>query len=267
MLASLVDKRDRVPPDRARRTLMAVYQPDHPIDLGVAGAAEVHWHRSRFLRVGRDPLNERLVVLAPTRADGAHLVNTKQEILVHYRVEAQGFAFISLVTSRGLEASGSGVKIPAVRLLPPDEIYYHQRRQAIRIKPSETIPMTIVYRASETATDESIVGVIEDLSTGGARVRFDDFEWQQAEDLQAAVSVGATFTLASEPSLVDFAMNAEVVRTSRQMKPRRSLWLAMKWREPSREDTQALSRFVFVEERAMLRRRRDMLTGGPGRDS
>jgi len=51
----------------------------------------------------------------------------------------------------------------------PDEIDYHQRRQAVRVRLSAAHPLPVSFNASN---EESFDGVIDDISTGGIRARF-----------------------------------------------------------------------------------------------
>lgn len=75
------------------------------------------------------------------------------------------------------------------QLAIPDEIDYHQRRQAVRVRLSAAYPLPVTF---STANVENFEGVINDISTGGIRARF---KKSLAKPLENGLHLSCSFLL------------------------------------------------------------------------
>jgi len=76
---------------------------------------------------------------------------------------------ISIKCHAKIDKFGQDNNIAFYQLAVPDEIDYHQRRQAVRVRLSAAHPLPVTFKASN---GEIFDGVIDDISTGGIRSRF-----------------------------------------------------------------------------------------------
>jgi len=90
----------------------------------------------------------------------------KENPVIQLKAQLDG---ISIKCQAEISEFGQDNNILFYKLAIPDEIEYHQRRQAVRISLSAAHPLPITFNA---VNGESFEGEIKDISIGGIRARF-----------------------------------------------------------------------------------------------
>lgn len=246
---------DALSREEATRRMAAVYQSDGSVELGVAGADQVYWRRSRLVHLV-DLYSDPIVVAAPQAAQGASWLRVGWKVLLYRHEEVGGLAFLTTVVDLGSHESGGGARIPTASLAPAVAVYRYQRRSAVRLTPPE--PVRVACDARSEAGSEVPVegpsGVLEDISRGGACVRFDQYdeEWFEQVPLGAVLRVSLPAPDPDEP----LGLLATVARRLREQGPRGALRLGLRWRSLAPDQRTELAYYVTECERAMLQIRR-----------
>jgi len=250
-----------LPQAEARRILTAVYRPDQPVDIGVPDDDRMCWYRSRLLRMGARATEDPVAILAPFTAEGAPVIHVGQEVLVHFLLEKRGYAFESVVLSRGAERLSEDVSVPSAVLAAPKTLYAFQRREYVRVRPHKVTEVVVRWEPGQASQGDPVVsqvsGYIDDLSQGGSRIRVPDFTTTQNDAVRGVSDVRVEFALSLETREVTMALAGSLVRVSSETQPRRLLWIGLKWQEVTDPQRRALAEFILASEREMLRRRRE----------
>ncbi len=241
--------------EEAREQLMDIYRPDYAIELALTGGGEIKWFRSRFVELP-DPFEKPVLVVAPTDKDGAPLVATGRRLLVYWHTGHSGYAFPTHVVELGMRALESGELQSVAWLSPARSVFRYQRRDFVRVRPVETMHVTVSRQpdAEEPPPGQGLEGVMEDISCGGARIRFDEFSEEDVDQFAAGGCVAVSMTVPPEERTQ--VVLGEIVRRVRESKPRRALWIGLQWRDLSPEKRRLLSAYIGFCEREHLRIRR-----------
>jgi c-di-GMP-binding flagellar brake protein YcgR len=260
MLRQWLDEDMQLTAKQARETLSGVFRPDYAIEIGVYHVNRVHWLRSRFLGFGRSPLTDPVQVLMPINADGTPRLQRGEEVLVYYHVEDHGYAFHSEVTGILREQEQAESDFVTARLDAPGTIYRFQRREFLRIRPTQSIEVQVSWEdPSGSGAPMMSPALLEDVSLGGARVRIDHFDLELADILMTKPDVTVRFTLPPPFADTELCIACETVRSVRELKPRRAIWLGLRWLDLKVYQSRGLSQYVVNEQREMLRKRRDAI--------
>jgi c-di-GMP-binding flagellar brake protein YcgR len=237
-----------------------------PVEVALDSEGDSEYHRSRIIRFPDDPAQPiRLIV--PAAADGTLRFGAGDTILVSVCLEGDfTFAFQSRVQSRFTEPLLSGVSQVVAEITYPGKIYRIQRRRDVRVRLVE-VPQVLVRPATDEGAAVAALkgapglsGAVEDISCGGALLRFSD----PPQGHQLLVETGAEVIVSFQPNELGEALtlDAKVVRRSLQTKPRAVLRAGVEWIGLDRASQRALSGYVTAAERALLRRMRER-AGGP----
>lgn len=249
----------RLDPDSARSIVRRAYDEDVALEVGVTRGRSTSWVRSRFLE-SKDLAKLELAVLTPLNAAGQPQLRQGDDILVYWTLGASGFALLGRVESLGQGVLATGVPTHVTRIAGTS-VYRHQRRQFLRVAPSEALPAEVWF--DDLRHDEwppeglgpGLRGRVEDLSLGGVRLRFESFSEEEYAAYTPQGVVRVSLVLPKYPQL-RFVVG-EVVRVHRESHPRRAFWASLRWRRLTEEQTSALSKYVLEAERQMLRVRRE----------
>jgi hypothetical protein len=243
----------------AQSIVRRAYEGDVALEVGVARGRSTSWVRSRFLESTSLEKLE-LAVLTPLNAAGQPQLRQGDDVLVYWTLGASGFALLGRVESLGQGFLPTGVPTHVTRVAGR-AVYRHQRREFLRVTPSEPLPADVWFddlRHEEWPPEglaPGLRGHVEDLSLGGVRLRFESFTEEEYAAYTPQSVVRVSLTLPRYPQLRYVV--GEVVRAHRESHPRRAFWSSVKWRRLTEEQTSALSKYVLDAERQMLRVRRD----------
>ncbi len=239
----------------AHQQLMEIYRPDYAIELALTGGGEIRWFRSRFVEV-TDPFEQPVVVVAPTNMDGVPLVDTGRRVLVYWHTGRSGYAFPTHIVRIGKRDLESGESQAVAWLRPAQGVFRYQRRDFVRVRPLETMHVAVSRQIEieDPSAIEGLEGVIEDISCGGARIRFDEFTEDDVDSMEAGA--GVVVSMVGPPEERSQLLVGEIVRRVRESKPRRALWVGLKWSDASPEKRRILSAYILLCEREQLRIRR-----------
>jgi len=96
---------------------------------------------------------------------------------------------ISIKCHAEIDEFGEDNGIAFYQLAIPDEIDYHQRRQAVRVRLSAAHPLPVTF---STSNGDIFEGVIDDISTGGIRARFKE---SLSKKLENGLHINSSFLL------------------------------------------------------------------------
>lgn len=242
----------------AAELIRGVYRPDEVIEIGTDQGTKVEWHRSRITSLGEDPLRCEMTVVCPMGADGMPHIHTGQRVLVFFCSEGSGYAFETHVLKLGREHGVLGSAIVSARLGPPETLYHFQRREALRVVPRSRIEVTTNWpRGDGSGEPVTHVGIMEDISVSGVRVRIDHFDISVTDDLIIGMTVDLAFTIPSKSTDWDVETEAQLARFVREIEPRKALWLGMRWARLAPADQRHISDFVMNTERETMRIHRE----------
>jgi len=239
----------------ATERLLAAYESDSAIELGSVVGDQVHWRRSRFVRMG-DPFVDPVLVVAPSGPRGAALLRVGGALLVYRHEGSGGIAFPTTVSELGFDDASLGAPIPTASLAPAGTVYRYQRRQAVRIRPRE--PLCVVMDARDP--HEPLQGsraIVEDISRSGAGLRREGFDEARMDEMAEGTVLRVSLPLEEDEEPLD--VEAVIVRRRRDSGGGGPLRLGIRWRSLSGEQRTALSYYVSECERAMLRARQDLV--------
>ncbi len=117
-------------------------------------------YSSAIIKVGGDSF-----IIDELKPDTGNKLLDKNSV-IHIKAQLDG---ISIDCHARIDAFGEENDITFYQLAIPTEIEYRQRRQAVRIRLSAAYPLPVTFSAPN---EENFEGVINDISTGGIRARF-----------------------------------------------------------------------------------------------